>query len=81
MTDLSPEHAAQLRKRVLGWRAAEVRERQLRAAEGALAPADALEAALELWDLMHENARPDSLREREVERARMAWRRLRDGWR
>jgi len=39
MTALFPEHAAQLRKRVLGWRTAEVRERQLRAAEGALAPA------------------------------------------
>jgi len=81
MTELSPEDAAQLRRRVLGWRAAEVRERQLRATEGSLAPADALEAALELCELMHESARPDPLRERAVEHARVTWRRLRDGWR
>jgi hypothetical protein len=82
MTDLSREFAAQLRQRVLGWRATEVRERQARAAEGSLAPADALEAALELCELLLENARRDLLRERgEVERARTAWRRLRDGWR
>ncbi len=63
MTDLSPEHAAQLRKRVLGSHAAEVRERQLRTAVGSLAPADALEAAPELWELMHANARLEPLRE------------------
>lgn len=81
MTDLSPEQAAQLRRRVQGWRAAEVRERQLRALEGASAPAEALEAALELCELMPEHAGSDPLREREAEQARLAWRRLRDGWR
>jgi hypothetical protein len=81
VTDISPEHAAQLRQRVQGWRAAEVRERQLRALEGSLPPAEALEAALELCELMPENAGSDPIRERETERARLAWRRLRDGWR
>jgi len=46
---------------VQGWRAAEVRERQLRAVEGSLAPAEALEAALELCELMPENADSDPL--------------------
>jgi len=81
MVDLSPEYAEQLRRRVRGWRAAEVRERQLRAIEGAVAPEAALEAALELCELLPDQTASDPLREREVEQARSAWRRLRDGWR
>jgi hypothetical protein len=80
MVDLSAEHAARIRQRVQGWRAAEVRERELRREEGAMTPADALEAALELCELLPEDADSDPLREREVEQARLAWRRLRDGW-
>jgi len=70
--------AADLRRRVMGWRAAERREQTLRAHEGPPSPADALDAAFELYDLFNEASElPDVLRAREVAEARAAWRAVR----
>jgi hypothetical protein len=68
----------EIRRRVMGWRAAERRERTLRAREGPLGPAAALDAAFELHELFAaaSNA-PDVVGAREVEGARAAWRKLR----
>jgi hypothetical protein len=70
--------AADLRRRVLGWRAAERREQELRAREGPPSPADALEAAFELHDLFADTSGlPDVVRAREIAEARGAWRAVR----
>jgi hypothetical protein len=67
-----------LRRRVAGWRAAERREQAILAAEGPLAPAAALNAALELYELLAVDFRhEDVLRSREIELARHAWQMLR----
>jgi hypothetical protein len=80
MTELSPEQAEQLRARVRGWKAAEVRERDLRRSEGAMTSADAFRAAMELCELASEAYdAPDPVRDREIERTRLIWQRLRDG--
>jgi len=71
--------AADLRRRVMGWRAAERREQALRADEGPLSPAAALEAAFELHELFADaSAGPDVVRSREVAAARAAWRTVRE---
>jgi hypothetical protein len=71
--------AADLRRRVMGWRAAERRELALRAREGPPGPAAALEAAFDLHDLFAAAARAtDAVRDREVAAARVAWRTLRE---
>ena len=70
--------AEALRRRVEGWRAAERRERTLRASAGVLSPREALLAAFELYALCPSVASAgDSVRRREVEEARALWRRLR----
>jgi hypothetical protein len=62
----------------MGWRAAERRERALRALEGPLSPAAALDAAFELHDVFAAaSSRPDIVRAREVADARATWRKLR----
>jgi hypothetical protein len=67
--------AADLRRRVLGWRAAEHREREVRANEPPPTPAEALEAAFELHDLFAGTPAPlDVVRIREIAEARAAWR-------
>ena len=82
MVALTPEQAEQLRRRVQGWRAAEARERELRRIEGPMNPAESFEAGMELCELLPDlSSAPDPLRTREVEQARLAWRRLRDAWR
>lgn len=82
MAALTPEQAEQLRKRVQGWRAAEARERELRRSEGPMSPAESFEAGMELCELLPDLVSSlDPLRMREVEHARLAWRRLRDAWR
>jgi hypothetical protein len=70
--------AADLRRRVLGWRAAERREQALRAREAPPSPAEALEAAFELSELFGQASKlPDVVRAREVGEARAAWRTVR----
>lgn len=82
MAALTSEQAEQLRRRVQGWRAAEVRERDLRRVEGPMGAAESFEAGMELCELLPDvTATPDPLRTREVELARQTWRRLRDAWR
>jgi hypothetical protein len=82
MAALTLEQAEQLRKRVRGWRAAEVREREVRRVEGPMSPAESFEAGMELCELLPDIAgSTDPLRTREVDRARQAWRRLRNAWR
>jgi hypothetical protein len=67
-----------LRRRVMGWRAAERREQVLRAQEGPMAPEEAFEAALEIHDLLpREWERLEALRARETAAARAAWQTLR----
>ena len=67
-----------LRRRVLGWRAAEVAERAARRAEGPLGPGESLAWAEELCALNQDAfSRPDLVREREVAEARAAWDKLR----
>ena len=72
-----------IRRRIAGWRAAELRERQVRREEPILDPTTALELATELCELapglFHEE---DLVREREVREARAAWAKLRErlGW-
>lgn len=72
-----------IRRRVAGWRAAEIRERQIRRGEPILDPTAALELAVELCQLAPSLfLEEDVVREREVERARAAWVKLRErlGW-
>jgi hypothetical protein len=72
-----------IRQRVAGWRAAEVRERQVRRAEPIPDPTTAFELATELCELAPELFREeDPVREREVLAARAAWAKLRErlGW-
>lgn len=70
----------EIRRRVDGWRAAERREREVRALEGPRPPSQALEDAL---DLCQQDPLPvggvDPVREREEEATRTAWDRLRRG--
>jgi hypothetical protein len=62
----------------MGWRAAEVRERLLRAQEGPMAPDAAFDAAMELHALLaHPMDSLDATRAREVEAVRATWRKLR----
>lgn len=78
-----PPSREDLRRRVLGWRAAEATEQQVRRAEGPLAPGESLAWAEELCALNQEAfSQPDSVREREVAEARRAWDKLRArlGW-
>jgi hypothetical protein len=71
--------SADLRRRVMGWRAAERREQALRASEGPPSPAAALDAAFELHELfVHATDGPDVVRAREVATARAAWRKVRE---
>jgi hypothetical protein len=71
--------ATELRRRVMGWRAAERREHELRRLEGPLAPTVALETAFELHDLFAGTLdRQDAVRVRELTGARAAWRKLRE---
>ena len=70
--------ADELRRRVLGWRAAERREQALRRDEGPLQPDAAVRAAFDLYDLVPGDTRElDVTRAREIEAARRAWRTLR----
>jgi hypothetical protein len=72
-----------IRRRVAGWRAAEVRERQIRRAEALLDATTALELAEELCELDPDLFREeDPVRTREVGEARAAWAKLRErlGW-
>lgn len=70
---------ADLRRRVLGWRAAERREQALRAREGPPDPVAALDAAFELHELFApESNEADMIRNLETTSARVAWRKLRD---
>ena len=70
--------ADDLRRRVMGWRAAERREQAIRAEEGAAKPEAALAAALELYDLLPVDvSAPDVTRMVEIEHARRAWHTLR----
>ncbi len=71
--------AADLRRRVMGWRAAERRDHALRALEGPLDPASAMDAAFEIYDLFATTAdAPDGVRLRELAGARAAWRKVRE---
>jgi hypothetical protein len=70
--------AADLRRRVLGWRAAERRDQAQRAHEGPMDAALALEAAFELHELFAATVTgADAVRARDVANARNAWRKLR----
>ena len=72
-----------IRRRVAGWRAAEVRERQVRREEPIPEPTTALSLATELCELAPELFEEEDLvREREVREARAAWAKLRErlGW-
>lgn len=69
--------ADEWRRRVAGWRAAERRERTLRQREGPMAPAVALEAALELSEWAIAAGADDVARTAATEQARAAWQRLR----
>lgn len=72
-----------IRRRVAGWRAAEVRERQVRRAEALLDPTTALDLSEELCELNPDLFREeDPVRSREVGEARAAWAKLRErlGW-
>jgi hypothetical protein len=72
-----------IRRRIAGWRAAELRERQLRRDEPILDPTTALELATELCELAPGLFEvEDPVREREVREARAAWAKLRErlGW-
>lgn len=69
---------ADLWRRVTGWRAAEHRERLVRAQEGPMDPDAALDAAIELYDLFPAAVDTiDVTRARDVADARAAWRKLR----
>ena len=78
-----PPSRDDLRRRVLGWRAAEAAERRVRGAEGPLGAGESLAWAEELCALNPEAfSQPDPVREREVGEARAAWDKLRArlGW-
>ena len=63
---------------MLGWRAAERRDQALRAREGPMDAASALDAAFELHDLFAGTAGSfDAVRGRDVASARNAWQKLR----
>ena len=67
-----------IRRRVAGWRAAELRELQQRRQELPLDPDASLEAALDLCELLpSDEIGEDSVRAREVDEARKAWAKLR----
>jgi hypothetical protein len=67
-----------LRRRVTGWRRAERREQAVRAQSGLMNPEAAIDAAVDLADLLPSHlCEPDETRAREVEHARRAWRTLR----
>jgi hypothetical protein len=69
---------AAVRRWVAGFRAAAARDRRRPAVP--MAPQEAFDAAMELWDLKPElfDEEPDALRLREVDAARRAWARLRE---
>ncbi len=72
-----------LRRRVLGWRAAEAAEQRLRQTEKPLSPGESLAWAEEIIALNPAAMMAlDPVREREVAQARQAWQRLRlaKGW-
>jgi hypothetical protein len=70
---------ADIRRRVMGWRAAERREQVLRANQGPLDPAAALDAAFDLHQLFAPGSDSgDAIRDRELASARAAWRKLRE---
>jgi hypothetical protein len=67
-----------LRRRVLGWRAAEAAEREVRQAEPPLSPSESLAWAEELFALNPAAmSGPDPVREREVAEVRRTWAKLR----
>jgi hypothetical protein len=66
--------AADLRRRVLGWQAAQRREQDVRAREGAPAPDAAFAAAADLFDRWAATNPPaDALRDRDVAAVRASW--------
>jgi hypothetical protein len=72
-----------LRRRVLGWRAAEAAEQYVRQGEPPLSPSESLAWAEQIIALNPAAmTAPDPVREREVELAMLAWQRLRvaKGW-
>jgi hypothetical protein len=65
-------------RRVRGWQAALVKERELARQQPLLSPAESLSQAMELQDLAGVVLfAPDPVRDREVKRVRALWRRLR----
>jgi hypothetical protein len=67
-----------LRRRVLGWRAAETAEIEVRRAEHPLSPSESLAWAEELCALnLAALSSPDAVREREVAEVRRTWAKLR----
>lgn len=74
MSELRPED---LRLRAAQWRLAAERERELRRAEGPLAPDEAFARAIELIALADATQASDPVRERGVEHARQQWALLR----
>jgi hypothetical protein len=81
---VQPPDAQELRRRVVGWRAAESEEQRLRQQEKPLSAEESLAAAEALRAINPAIfAEPDAVREREVEAARRAWDKLRErmGWR
>jgi DNA-binding LacI/PurR family transcriptional regulator len=67
-----------LRRRVEGWRAAEVREREHRREEGPMSPLESFEAAMELYELCPPpSPEVEALRTAEDDKAREVWRKLR----
>jgi hypothetical protein len=76
MSDAATRDA--IRRRVAGWRAAELREIEQRRQEGPMDPDAALDAAEELAELLPEGTSvEDSVRAREVAEVRKAWAALR----
>jgi hypothetical protein len=75
----SDSKASSGRRRVAAWRAAEVRERQVRRAEALLDATTSLELSEELCELDPDLFREeDPVRKREVGEARAAWAKLRE---
>lgn len=77
MVDAIHGTAADLRRRVDGWRSSERREQALRAQEGPMDPTASLNAAAEMYELWRRVARVDVIRSREVAAARTVWTKLR----
>lgn len=69
---------AAVRRRIRGWRAAGEQDRKMALCQVVPSPAKSLAQAMELQDLVGRAVfGPDPAREREVDRVRAQWRRLR----